>query len=474
MSEANHGFDQQSETGPKPHYQSVAEATRDLKSEVSMQVFFDKFNNSQLLFEKEIEKGHVERVISYLDKAREDCHKTGPFLGFFRANLAALDQRIDSESNPPPTMIEVAAYLAAEVMKDDGTIHVEDYNRAAEFIKKHLNDIVSNYLNNPTKRASSRTLADIIGVLPRSEVTDITNNTIAQALLDKEVKGKKARNLVMSLSMFDYIYSADHVEQIVGPYLKSLGVDEEKMLDAWRNVHKQVGSYYYDSQPFEYLCELEDKEPGAAKILNEEFGINNFNRYPIELLIKQFHERNNNTKPSGIIIYPETDWNGAFLQNKEHFRKLGFQLEGYSIRFYEVKNIPSLVHTLNRNRHRYGPAEFLILGGHGSEAGIELGRGSGGQVYQADTQLKGANALEQAFVENPTVILISCSTGKLGGIGQSISELGQHGATVLAPSTDTSLKKIDVVLDENGKPNFSVNYYDGEKMEYKAGSLSQA
>jgi hypothetical protein len=470
MTETTSGIDQQPENAlTQSPYQSVADASRDLKREVLMPELFDRFNKSKPFFKKELEEGQTERVVSYLFQARENCYGTGPFLSFFRENLEILDQTIDSGKNLSPTVLVVAAYLAAGVMKDDETIYREDYDRAAEFIKKHLNSMVSHYLNNPKKANPPRLLAEVIGALPRSEATDITDNLITQALFEK-AKGRTARNLVMNLSKYEYIYSVDHVEQIVGPYLKSLGLDEERVLQAWRNAHKQVGGYQYDKHPFEALCALEDKEPGAVKVLNEEFGINNFNRYPIELLIKQYQERSINTKPSGIVIHAETDWNGAFLENEKHFRKLGLELADYSIRFYEVKSIPSLVHTLNRNRHRYGPAEFLILGGHGSEAGIELGRGSAGQVYQADTQLKGASALELAFVKNPTVILISCSTGKLGGIGQSISELGQHGATVIAPSIDGNLKKIDVVVDENGKPNFSVEYYGGSRMIYTAGT----
>ena len=72
------------------------------------------------------------------------------------------------------------------------------------------------------------------------------------------------------------------------------------------------------------------------------------------------------------------------------------------------------------------------------------------------------------FEPDPTVILVACSTGSLGGIGQEISSIG---ATVIAPEIPTNLKGVNVTRSsETGKLEFAVEYRDsGTERTYIAG-----
>ena len=175
------------------------------------------------------------------------------------------------------------------------------------------------------------------------------------------------------------------------------------------------------------VSSLEKERPCISSVLQSEFGISWFARYPEELLIEQYDKRGIKDLPYGIIIYPQADYNQAFyseFSNRNIFERLGDQLKGkYEIKIFEAKNSLELVHALNKSRKEYGKISFAIIGGHGSKDSIVLGNSvfnperKQGVLDQAHVANKGASSLQLAFIENPTIILVSCSTGELGGIG---------------------------------------------------------
>lgn len=177
--------------------------------------------------------------------------------------------------------------------------------------------------------------------------------------------------------------------------------------------------------------------------------------------------------PHGVVLYPTSDDVGAFY-NPFAYENLPKQLNGeYAMRVYEVNSQLELVRALNKARHKYGLIDTAVIGGHGYAQGIQLGINEQSgitEVSTTDLQRSGAQALQKAFVERPTIILASCSTGELGGIGQQISTLGTNGAEVVAPDVPTQVKEINAVKDERGKFHFEVEYVaEGSKVAYMSG-----
>lgn len=285
-------------------------------------------------------------------------------------------------------------------------------------------------------------------------------------------------------------YSGDMIKGIIRGFLSDqIGeVNSEKMIENWRQAWPIKG--YEEGEALGRnllsLYELECERPGIGKVLFEQFGISDFARYPQELLVAQYDEGNKKDDlPYGIIINPINDNNGsdsgAFYGNVETFQKLHSQIKGrYRIRVWEIKNLVELVHAVNDSRHRYGPISFAIIGGHGTAETIQFGEEKSilkpalgfGILRKKDIDREGASAVRVAFTKNPTIILNSCTTGALGGIGQEISKMG---AKVIAPSQPISIMNIEPSIGLSGKIDFRVEYRENSlsPQVYKEGILQK-
>ena len=227
----------------------------------------------------------------------------------------------------------------------------------------------------------------------------------------------------------------------------------------------------------ERMADLEKERPGCVRVLREEFGIENFARYPKELLVDQYDTKDDQSLPYGIVINPKADNNGAFA-GKEDGGAIGTvwgTLQGkYRLRVFEAGSKFGIAKILLQTEQRYQKhggekISFALIGGHGEPDHIEFGGGMNEEILTA-TDLGGSAAARtknRFFKENPTLVLSSCSTGKEGGIGQKLSEV--LGARVIGPDVPTPLPSVSVSLDANGKPVFDATYYKAESMRYDSG-----
>lgn len=218
------------------------------------------------------------------------------------------------------------------------------------------------------------------------------------------------------------------------------------------------------------MLNLEKKQKGSVKKLIENYGIKEFYRYPEEMLLTQLDEEKND-QPYGIVVFPRGDHNTAFDQNVEILNKLFNQTRGYyGLKVFEIESKIAFARDLISLKKYQNKISFMIFGGHGSEDSIaitekEIAGDYFGQTAKKiktdDFDSKGTAKVKDFFVENPKIILVSCSTGaKEDGIAQKISQV--YGAEVIAPNKDTSLKDIETTYDDNGKPNFHVMYASEE------------
>ncbi len=301
-------------------------------------------------------------------------------------------------------------------------------------------------------------------------------------------------------------------EMIAGVSAEALGLDQS-IVSQWREAKKQG---YRGTDQEVYIPDyagnlsaarnLEKKHPGAAKMLHERFGVANFARYNQEMLLRQVEKADTDT-PYGIVVFPEADHNGAFFQKETELAEMALKLRigGLETRIIEAGSQRELARQLIALHKRYSPAgnkvAFAIVGGHGEPASISLGakgeyaspppplpeqedflaemekwkkhtitsdKGS----FTVEDITNGAGierATEKFFDPEAPVVLISCSTGKEGGIAEKGSE--KFGWNVSAPDEPTNIKRIGVVFDEAGKPKFDVEYYKGEAKQYQTGKL---
>lgn len=270
-------------------------------------------------------------------------------------------------------------------------------------------------------------------------------------------------------------------QDVLGKVFEGYGLDAKDLFEWWEET-QQEGKILGRSQQeiietnFQAIHELEVQRPGITRVLNREFGIRNFARYPIDLLINQYDQIDNVDLPYGIVIFPKGDHNGAFYEFEDKLKQISEQLDGkYTIRVSEAASKFEIAKALIRFNRRYGQhhkISFAIIGGHGSKDSIKFGESFfGDELDVEDLKGRGVQRTSEFFEANPTIILNSCSTGVEGGIGQKLSEA--IGATVIAPERLTGRASINVKL-ENGRLNFEVDYpINASKEVYDKGKLSK-
>lgn len=215
-------------------------------------------------------------------------------------------------------------------------------------------------------------------------------------------------------------------------------------------------------------------------------------------MLFQYEQIDNLDLPYGVVMYPKTDWNTAFSGDGKILTDLAAELyeSGVGVRCVEAGSLPSLYRQLSRLDNKYNAdknnkIKFGILGGHGTRSSILLG-GSGKpgskltseqlyhvQDYQADNydDWDGVedeqtdnryqvyvDRIREYFVDNASLVLISCSTGEDGGIARSITD--KYGFVASAPNCSTNIRKIDIDFDGEGKVILMPLYKKGECKTY--------
>ncbi len=242
----------------------------------------------------------------------------------------------------------------------------------------------------------------------------------------------------------------------------------ENILNLWKKSGPRIEEIV--DKNISAIVQLESEKPGICEFLYREFGVADFGRYPVDLLLKQYDEVNNLENPYGVILFPRNDWNGAFYQDNFALGEFFQKLEGeFSLRVFECDGKIGLARALIRLNRKYNPPNkkghkisLAIVGGHGTENSIRFGGNEERDtLYLKDLMGKGAKRTSEFFEESPTIILISCSTGVDRGIGQKLSKV--MGAKVIAPRVPTNIQEIQVGRRRKGKFRFNAKYESEEK-----------
>jgi hypothetical protein len=276
----------------------------------------------------------------------------------------------------------------------------------------------------------------------------------------------------------------------------------------------------YAAENVKTMLDLENHSPGICKKLTQLYGIRNYARYSRALLERQYDTRENEGR-YGIVLNPYDDHNGAFSNKKQVLEHLADQLkmQGVNLRIVEAGGKLGIAKRLLKLDEQYGKhakIECAVIGAHGAidhmvfgktgvlpedfglekqpieglslkekikrfifeERNIEpvpLSKIGKNEIFkQSDLKGRGIGKIKRFFVDFPSILLASCSTGKKGGVGQEISR--EFNAEVSAPLEDSVLKDIIVNTDEKGRihlqgvstnaklqPIETVQYHKGKK-----------
>lgn len=245
----------------------------------------------------------------------------------------------------------------------------------------------------------------------------------------------------------EYKEAMELLKELIRDELYAYGINSNGIIclfDAWNKSNENDEEVTNYLQNLKEAQALEMQRPGIVKALYEQFGICDFVRYPHKILIDQFEQINDKESPYVALVYPISDWNGAFLSTGSELFDLQMQLlnHNYIMRVMEVEGYSEVVRMLNDLRHVYGEISGLIIGGHGDKNSIQFGdKGSTRDiVYKSDLKRMGFGALSLVLKKGASVVLLACSTGVRGGLANVASEQFER-VEITAPVKPTNILK---------------------------------
>lgn len=242
------------------------------------------------------------------------------------------------------------------------------------------------------------------------------------------------------------------------------GLDLTVLEAAWSQAGFEDRNDSYRILNIFQLLRLEREVPGAALELFNQFGIADFARYPLDALITQYEQRENIETPYGIMLYPRSDWNGAFYNDVDMIREFSDSLgDTAALRFVECESKIDIARQLLSLQQKYEKAEgghkisFAVICGHGNRELMDFGgKDERHRLNISDLSGQGIARTKAFFEDDATLVLFSCTTGEEGGLGQQLS--GALELTVIAPDGITSPTSITY---EQEREDFSVAYHGG-------------
>lgn len=165
-----------------------------------------------------------------------------------------------------------------------------------------------------------------------------------------------------------------------------------------------------------------------ALVLQNEFGIHNFGRYPIEMLLKQVGRKDDISRPYGVILSPSFDRNDIDSSSAPAYLSLFEQLgDDFNLRITEVeskKGPGGILRRLAQFNNRYNfenqghKIGFLILAGHGNREGDTIWIGDEDlpfglkTINTSDADRAQRRNIQRYFEDHIDIILLGCYTGR--------------------------------------------------------------
>ena len=218
------------------------------------------------------------------------------------------------------------------------------------------------------------------------------------------------------------------------------GGDGQKTLEGY-HVFINGETYEMATKCFEAMHSVEEKKPGAVKLLHEKFGITNFQRYPVEILLQQAEELDNN-KENALLAFSASDHNGAFDAQYEIWKKIYDHQQGkFNFRIVECSDKESLAtQMIDLQQESEKQISLMFLSAHGESQGVLLGSDD-------ETLLKeDIPHIKNMFSKRAQIIANSCSAGDVDGWVRSLSK--EAGINAVGPDRPASISDIDFIGKE--------------------------
>ncbi|MFC1571252.1 hypothetical protein ACFL31_01705 [Candidatus Margulisiibacteriota bacterium] len=244
---------------------------------------------------------------------------------------------------------------------------------------------------------------------------------------------------------------------------KKLGLADQEILglleEIVNNAGVQAGSFLS-----KLLLSMEDRTSLDTRM--DEFralwalGITWIDRFSPQARAEIIENRQQNApddRPLAVIIYPTSDWNGAFTSDAAVIDDL--IARGFRVMYYEVSTDQQMYAALQEATAEQ-QASLLIIGGHGSQTTTSFGAGDPARE-EIDQELFALDPsdetemieqeLSRTLINGGHVILVSCSTGQgrkiVDNNANFLSRIFPQAAGVWAPTEPTSFDQI--IFDDN-------------------------
>jgi hypothetical protein len=311
-----------------------------------------------------------------------------------------------------------------------------------------LDDWVQNRNNIPLLRRLVDYGSEVITEKIRSEITSALESTVE---LDTGV----LRSLKNSF--------ADVIKLKTSAQLPELFDVPASITESWdMDVNKFLKN-------IETMQKVEQAGEGYVKLLHDNYGIHEFDRYPAEMLAEQAREHGEEGD-YGVVMFPRHEFDGeqAFDREQETFAELFEATEGeITPRIFEIDSTTDMMRRFGELRQQYDDEiRYFILGGHGTPEDIEFGghnnRGTDKLDIDNVENSNSLKAIKDMMAEDVQAALISCSTGAEGGIRDQLEE--RLNIDIDAPVTKTMFNTMHAEMRDD-ELDMTVEFQCNEKQK---------
>ncbi len=293
-------------------------------------------------------------------------------------------------------------------------------------------------------------------------VDDIISSTIRQ----KDVEASEAMRTtqIYELLASDVSGCKSAVLERIKKYLEKFGLDFNKLSNRWRNSvtrnkgEKEEIMSHAEIVDFNLatINAIEEEKPGFSKKICDKRHMANFGRWPVEVLLDQFSNKENR----GFWATIDYDHNMAkynhFDKARIIFRALNKAgMSGYEIETIDITGISDFDKYVVAD-NKDDDCDFGILSAHGSRHGLCLTQGRGVEIN--DFKMNKDNLGLNRIKTGGTLSVLACKVGHRAegkdatGLAESLSEmLADKKISVKAPEKTASVTDVAVNTNKSGK-----------------------
>ncbi|GEM_PF-4027077 len=187
------------------------------------------------------------------------------------------------------------------------TAHQQNVTRIHEFLWKNHEKIIKDFFEGTVESVEK----------PLAYMFSKENNERHDELLEEFTEKIKNINSLSEMTsgilikwVDDGGYLSDVGRVLISKWLTRFGFDGT-ILNDWLLVeYDPTLIREYVERNMNTIVALEKKAPSSARVLWKDFGIRHFARYPVDILLRQYHSREDTTKRYGVAIMATNDPGG--------------------------------------------------------------------------------------------------------------------------------------------------------------------